>query len=315
MDDGAALLAAIVAHPDADTPRLIYADYIEERGECERAELIRVQCALARLHGSVGALTVPPTHRCKVCRAFWVLWPNDGGWSLCSPKCGKCCDNVPMGQQIEKLSAESVTGFARAHALVEARGRQWASRRCPGCGGEKIVGTPEGEYLAVGYCPDCGGTGFADLRFRRGFPEVVSCRFGNCRDSGDVLRHSHDTDEGPVYHLTDWACGLVRAYPLLSEWRITDRHPRPHGSPDGFYVDWTRDDRPAPIDIRVVLPGLVWDELATEEPGDPDVERVGDHLLYWSDVSIEAAIEKADSALARGVGRLVRRAVREAAKK
>ncbi len=35
--------------PDEDTPRLVYADYLEEEGNAPRAEFIRVQCALARL--------------------------------------------------------------------------------------------------------------------------------------------------------------------------------------------------------------------------------------------------------------------------
>lgn len=41
------LLAAIMANPDDDLPRLIFADWLEENGEPERAEFIRVQCELA----------------------------------------------------------------------------------------------------------------------------------------------------------------------------------------------------------------------------------------------------------------------------
>jgi uncharacterized protein (TIGR02996 family) len=48
MDDGPALLAAILAHPDEDTPRLVYADWLQEHGDAERAEFIRLQCELAR---------------------------------------------------------------------------------------------------------------------------------------------------------------------------------------------------------------------------------------------------------------------------
>ncbi|MDY3560832.1 TIGR02996 domain-containing protein [Gemmata sp. JC673] len=43
-DDEAALLAAIGAHPDEDTPRLVYADWLDEHGRPERAEFIRLQC-------------------------------------------------------------------------------------------------------------------------------------------------------------------------------------------------------------------------------------------------------------------------------
>jgi uncharacterized protein (TIGR02996 family) len=43
MSDDEALLAAILAHPDEDTPRLMYADWLQENGQPERAEFIRLQ--------------------------------------------------------------------------------------------------------------------------------------------------------------------------------------------------------------------------------------------------------------------------------
>jgi uncharacterized protein (TIGR02996 family) len=48
MND-AAFLEAIREHPDDDTHRLVYADWLEENGNPERAEFIRVQTELARL--------------------------------------------------------------------------------------------------------------------------------------------------------------------------------------------------------------------------------------------------------------------------
>jgi len=57
MSDETALLKSIVAHPDEDTPRLVYADWLDENkpdavpspatGPSARAEFIRVQCRLA----------------------------------------------------------------------------------------------------------------------------------------------------------------------------------------------------------------------------------------------------------------------------
>lgn len=44
-----ALYATILAHPDDDEPRLVYADHLEQRGELARAMLIRRQCERARL--------------------------------------------------------------------------------------------------------------------------------------------------------------------------------------------------------------------------------------------------------------------------
>jgi uncharacterized protein (TIGR02996 family) len=44
-----AFLAAIVAAPDDDTPRLVFADWLDEHGEHDRAEYIRLECQSARL--------------------------------------------------------------------------------------------------------------------------------------------------------------------------------------------------------------------------------------------------------------------------
>ncbi len=52
MKTNPALLQTILAKPNEDAPRLIYADWLEEQGgesEVARAEFIRVQCDLARL--------------------------------------------------------------------------------------------------------------------------------------------------------------------------------------------------------------------------------------------------------------------------
>jgi uncharacterized protein (TIGR02996 family) len=45
----AAFLAAITERPDDDLPRLVYADWLEENGEPDRAEFIRTQIELAKL--------------------------------------------------------------------------------------------------------------------------------------------------------------------------------------------------------------------------------------------------------------------------
>jgi uncharacterized protein (TIGR02996 family) len=49
VDAGAALLAAIINDPDEVASRLVYADWLDENGDPERAEFIRIQCRLADL--------------------------------------------------------------------------------------------------------------------------------------------------------------------------------------------------------------------------------------------------------------------------
>jgi uncharacterized protein (TIGR02996 family) len=48
VTDHDALVRAVCAHPDDDTPRLVYADYLEESGEADRAAFVRAQVELAR---------------------------------------------------------------------------------------------------------------------------------------------------------------------------------------------------------------------------------------------------------------------------
>lgn len=80
----AGLLARVLAEPDDDFARLVYADALEERGEAERSEFIRVQCELAKVDAEVESLG--PCHcsghdptGCGRCRegnrrGLWLKW-------------------------------------------------------------------------------------------------------------------------------------------------------------------------------------------------------------------------------------------------
>jgi uncharacterized protein (TIGR02996 family) len=73
MTDPSGLLRAICENADDDTPRLIYADWLDEHGDPDRAEFIRAQCELAR----------PPargtrTRRSWLERRVKVLWKQHG---------------------------------------------------------------------------------------------------------------------------------------------------------------------------------------------------------------------------------------------
>lgn len=61
MSDRAALLAAIAAAPDDDTPRLVFADWLDEHGDHDRAALIRLQVELARLPVTADLYIDPET--------------------------------------------------------------------------------------------------------------------------------------------------------------------------------------------------------------------------------------------------------------
>lgn len=67
-----ALCTAIAAHPDEDTPRLVYADWLQEHDQPERAEFIRVQVELA----TYGDLQPFATCRASVNAGMFMLKPT-----------------------------------------------------------------------------------------------------------------------------------------------------------------------------------------------------------------------------------------------
>jgi uncharacterized protein (TIGR02996 family) len=79
-----AFLASIIESPEDDVPRLIYADWLEEQGQPERAEFIRVQCQLAR----VGEDDPRRVGLDESKRA--LLKQHQGEWAGPLPAPGKC---------------------------------------------------------------------------------------------------------------------------------------------------------------------------------------------------------------------------------
>src|SRR5690242_10580803 len=63
----AAFLQAILEAPEEDGPRLIYADWLEENGDPERAEFIRAQVEIARREGA------EPSHEDRT----WMDLPDE----------------------------------------------------------------------------------------------------------------------------------------------------------------------------------------------------------------------------------------------
>lgn len=90
MNERQSLLDAVLAAPDDDLPRLIYADWLDERGETAMANFIRIQLAIAQGEEfcerfctgdkpkSSDPTTCPqPRCRCKPCtlrRREYELW-------------------------------------------------------------------------------------------------------------------------------------------------------------------------------------------------------------------------------------------------
>ena len=85
MSDEKALLTAIWEHPHEDTPRLVYADWLQENGQPERAEFIRVQIELARLDEDApeyGLLFEREAQLLGAHREHWLAPLPSGGLSV-----------------------------------------------------------------------------------------------------------------------------------------------------------------------------------------------------------------------------------------
>ena len=73
MSDDEALLRAICERSEEDIPRLMYADFLDETGEAERAAFIRAQVEAARL---------PPWEPFAVyCRHRKPVWTHGRPWT------------------------------------------------------------------------------------------------------------------------------------------------------------------------------------------------------------------------------------------
>jgi uncharacterized protein (TIGR02996 family) len=105
-DTEAALLRTIAAMPEEDTPRLVYADYLDEQGgqlAVARAEFIRLQVMLAR-----AECKTPETHAAKgrVARLrkrygqAWGLPKEQAAW--CTVRRGFVAELVINGPQIPR---------------------------------------------------------------------------------------------------------------------------------------------------------------------------------------------------------------------
>jgi uncharacterized protein (TIGR02996 family) len=77
MTDEQALLAAVIASPDDDLPRLVYADWLDDHGQPERAEFIRVQVERSKLSATDSLFAELRARETKLLKKYKKLWAAD----------------------------------------------------------------------------------------------------------------------------------------------------------------------------------------------------------------------------------------------
>ena len=92
-------------------------------------EIERLRARVALLERRADTSLIPgavPTHRCKVCGAYWRKWNVNGqmSWNLNSRGSGKCCDNTLMADQIEAL-ASPAKEHADRYRVEKSTGGFW----------------------------------------------------------------------------------------------------------------------------------------------------------------------------------------------
>lgn len=75
-DEWAGFVRGIRAEPEEDTPRLVAADWLDDHGEHERAELIRLQCQIDPQLFPLADLANKEWAIFESHAPFWFSWRN-----------------------------------------------------------------------------------------------------------------------------------------------------------------------------------------------------------------------------------------------
>lgn len=276
--DRQAFLDAIIREPDDDTTRLVFADFLDEHGEPDRAEFIRVQCELERI-GRRCPFTVV-THVAERSN----IRPQFPPVSKPKQPCGWCpvCKSL---QRERELLARHEADWRRAGACTrcQAVGNRWLM--CNNC-----YGTGDrGGLLRTTYSNEVKKAPLK-VEFRRGFPHRVMVP--QLTDALHPVENGRDVFGQAEHDLkpTPWLSAVLRHHPV-QEVVSLDKTPYWNGA---SHV-WYRENRRYPSDSAPAvaeLPDALFD--AIDRPGYEILRRAKG----------EATPELAITALARAVVRI-----------
>ncbi len=190
------VLALVLAYPEADGPRLLAARWWEENGESERAEFVRVQCGIASWE--------PP----------YSPWCGRCGWAYEQCQCGP----------VRKWPPEQI----RLEALRRREG--------------ELLGVPMSDTRSVTYpvwsfFDRLPGDPAFQYAFRRGFVQAVTCTAADWLEHGDAVVAAMPVEEVSLTTVPpqpDRAETLLHeAWPRVKHWHLPRiiEPSRTHGAP------------------------------------------------------------------------------------
>jgi uncharacterized protein (TIGR02996 family) len=187
MSDGPALLASVLAAPDDDAPRLVLADWLDERGgpgDAERASFIRCQIELAK----------PPACEWMTRGLNCERYNADVQPYRVMVRCPTCQKRDALRRRERELLA------ANFGAWTDCLPESMVTKQCPSCAEQ----TPDYETNVV-ECRQCDCTGLVPdhdhVEFRRGFVASIDCTAADCLAHLDALLAAHPVEE---VRLTTW---------------------------------------------------------------------------------------------------------------
>lgn len=226
-----ALLADILAKPDDDLPRLVYADWLDENGtdaERVRSEFVRVQVELARRdrEGLAG-------QRCDQLRKR--------EWELFNDNCDRWFKNPPLRHVSWHVVTDRFDPTPEASAWVVRRGfvsevrcrlADWCGDECHQCAGTGRSFPIDGPSIP---CRRCGGSLVTGIG-----PEVVRRH---------PVEHLAFTDVDPVEiagiaDAWEWPASAVATFPegILGffgpRWHLSEDKARAYLS--STFISWAK---------------------------------------------------------------------------
>jgi uncharacterized protein (TIGR02996 family) len=267
-DTETALLAAIAAHPEEDTPRLMLADWLDENVGHSTCPACKGLCGQMRKRYTKGA---------GGAAEYWENCPTCSGSGSGTVPDDRADRAELIRVQVElvkwlEVDYNRIGDLQRRQSALIAKHPEWRPA-CSVCGGRSHMGGMTDEK-----CDHCNNTGRIGTP-TRGFLESLTVptlatvlrRFWVCRRG---TRHTTDmgictccmSREGQWSECepTPWASDLVRhrdRWPLLREVRVSDRVPYHNGRGYCFY-DRDRHDPSGGVPETAEVPLVVYLELA-----------------------------------------------------
>lgn len=255
----------IVAEPDEDTHRLVFADWLQENGDEARADFIRVQCELTK-----ELTDISERHHNNL---DMILDPNDSEkqrrkhrvWELQKRESALLTANLERWRRVP--CPECIKGYEKHPTRSDEVIEQWCRTcdRTGDIGGLTWKGIPQFEpvfrrgfpvevqrcrlqdvfHQADRDCPRCDGTGEERIANAAGDMDDEQCR----------ICHGHTRVRG-AWLPTLWATRVLAHHPTIHRIPLTDCSP--YKTAAGFYRWWREDPSVVP---SCSLPGPIYDAV------------------------------------------------------